>query len=238
MASLSERVISNLLDQVEELQASSTTKPTGGDLGKLSYFPLMAKGLQPAICAELSGLAWEGNPVELAEWKSMKASGVCPFGQMPILQVGDLTIGQSTAICNFIGRKGNMLGASDAECAQSDMCMAEGEDLYAAMQKYQDTLFVKDKVGQEELDEFWSVKVPQHFSFCDKLSFTPSGTTVGEVYLFGMIYQMSLCRKDILKNSFPNLQTWFTKVSGLPAVQKVLNGESKMGKLVQYFQTK
>eukprot|EP01047_Picozoa_sp_COSAG01_P026749 COSAG01_NODE_1734_length_9366_cov_4.124636_15_plen_52_part_00 len=27
---------------------------------KLTYFPLMAKGLGPALCCELSGLPWQG----------------------------------------------------------------------------------------------------------------------------------------------------------------------------------
>eukprot|EP00242_Pyramimonas_sp_CCMP2087_P003007 CAMPEP_0198228252 /NCGR_PEP_ID=MMETSP1445-20131203/112505_1 /TAXON_ID=36898 /ORGANISM="Pyramimonas sp., Strain CCMP2087" /LENGTH=35 /DNA_ID= /DNA_START= /DNA_END= /DNA_ORIENTATION= len=30
-------------------------------LGKLTYFPVMAKGLQLALIAEHSGLGWEGQ---------------------------------------------------------------------------------------------------------------------------------------------------------------------------------
>ncbi len=59
-----------------------------------------------------------------------------PFGQLPILEADGLTIGQSTAIANYVARRAGkaLEGESDAEFAMSQMLMAEGEDLYAAMQ--------------------------------------------------------------------------------------------------------
>eukprot|EP01047_Picozoa_sp_COSAG01_P107573 COSAG01_NODE_36570_length_515_cov_23.204327_1_plen_38_part_10 len=34
------------------------------ELGELIYFPVMAKGLQLAMCAEMSGLKWSGFTTE------------------------------------------------------------------------------------------------------------------------------------------------------------------------------
>ena len=73
---LSEKVIANLLDQVDELK----TPALEGSIGKFSYFPLYAKGLQPTLILAVSGVEWEGNPVQFDAWGAMKATGVCPFG--------------------------------------------------------------------------------------------------------------------------------------------------------------
>jgi glutathione S-transferase len=232
---LSKKVIANLLDQVDELKPPAFE----GSVGKFSYFPLYAKGLQPTLILAVSGVEWEGNPVGFDAWGPMKASGVCPFGQLPILQTpSGSVLGQATAICNFVAKVGGIEGKDANEFAVSQMCMAEGEDLYATMQKNQDTMFVKDKLSAEDLEKFWGTTVPEHFgkleALVDKSGFTNSGTTGGELYLFGMIYQMTKCRDGILA-AFPKLSGWFDKVSAHPKVAMVLAGKSQMGELGQYF---
>jgi glutathione S-transferase len=103
------------------------------DLGELIYFPVMAKGLQLAMLAEMSGLSWSGYTTEDAgpkSWGEMKPSGVAPFGQMPLLKTpSGQNLGQSRAIANYIARKAGPIleGASDADFAMSQMCLEEGE---------------------------------------------------------------------------------------------------------------
>jgi hypothetical protein len=48
---LSKKVIANLLDQVDELKPPALE----GSVGKFSYFPLYAKGLQPTLILAVSG---------------------------------------------------------------------------------------------------------------------------------------------------------------------------------------
>jgi len=107
------------------------------NLGELIYFPVMAKGLQLACIAEMSGKPYTGFTVEDSgpkSWAEMKESDVAPFGQMPLLKVSDdLVIGQSTAIANYIAKVGGLEGDSDEDFALSQMCMAEGEDIYAML---------------------------------------------------------------------------------------------------------
>jgi glutathione S-transferase len=190
-AELSQRVIATLLEQIDEMKQPALT----GSIGKFSYFPLFAKGLQPTLCLAVSGAEWEGNPVGMEDWGAMKKTGVCPFGQLPILQTpSGAVFGQSTAICNYISKVGGLEGKDAVEFGVSQMCMAEGEDLYAAMQKHQDTMFVKDKIPKDENAKFWAENVPGHFEKLEKLvgstGFTSSGTTGGELYLFGMMFQV------------------------------------------------
>jgi glutathione S-transferase len=211
-------------------------------LGTLTYFPLLAKGLAPALCAEFSGLAWKGNldtGFDSPKWSELKASGKPPFGQLPILETEGSVIGQSTAICNYIGHVAGTAGKDANEFAMSQMLLAEGEDLYNLMQKYQPTTFVKEK--SEDNAKFWAEVVPAEANKLEKLlsstscdGFTSSGTTIGELYLFAMIHQMVLCSSDCLKDT-PSLQKFYNATKDLPGVQKVLKGESSMGKLAQYF---
>uniref|UniRef100_A0A7S0QY76 Glutathione transferase n=1 Tax=Pyramimonas obovata TaxID=1411642 RepID=A0A7S0QY76_9CHLO len=213
-------------------------------LGKLTYFPVMAKGLQLALIAEFSGKEWEGEtktrgPGE-RDWPQLKVE--TPFGQMPFLATPEgLTVGQSVAIANYIGRKGDMLGKTDAEFAISQMCLAEGEDLYNMMgaAKLQRWQAPENRLPKEEVEKVWAEGFPPHLANLEKLcvqpaGFTSTGTTAGELYLFGMIYQMTLMRPDCLA-SFPALKKWFDTLAADPKTQKVVGGTSAIGTLAQYF---
>lgn len=43
-----------------------------------------------------------------------------PYGQLPVLQVGDKVLAQSNAICRFLARKFNLHGSTDFEAAKLD----------------------------------------------------------------------------------------------------------------------
>ena len=91
------------------------------DAVKLYYFPLLARGCGPALVAEFSGVAWLG-PKDLGfdsskDWAPMKASGISPFLQLPLLTGPDgLAVGQTTAIVQYFARKGSMFGATEEVC--------------------------------------------------------------------------------------------------------------------------
>merc|ERR1712232_448286 len=137
-------------------------------------------------------------------------------------------ISQSTAIVNVISRAAPALaGASDMDFAVSQMLIGEGEDLYNAMQKFQPTMFVKEKADTEK---FWAEDAPKHFGHLERLlegpHFTSTGFTAGELYLWGMMYQAKLVRPEIL-SATPKLSAWFNTVEAHEKVQKVIKGESK-----------
>jgi len=164
-----------------------------------------------------------------------------PFGQLPILETGGLVIGQAAAICNYIGKVSGTEGKDAAEYAMSQMLLAEGEDLYNMMQKYQPTTFVKSK--SEDNAKFWADLVPAEMKKVEALlittpgdGFTNSGTTIGEIYLFAMLHQMNLIKPGFLKLAGTlGVQKFYESTDALAAVQKVLKGESAIGALGQYF---
>jgi len=214
-------------------------------LGKLTYFPVMAKGLQLALIAEHSGLDWEGQTKGRGEgpedWPQLKVQ--CPFGQMPFLVTPEgLSIGQSTAIANYMGRKADSLGKTDAEYAVSQMCMAEGEDLFGLLgsAKLQFWQTPENRLPAEEVEKFWIEHFPRHFACLEKLctasaGFTSTGTTVGEIYLFGVLLQIGLMRSECLA-PFAALKKWFDTLAADPKTKKVMDGSSAIGTLNQYFQ--
>ena len=116
------------------------------------------------------------------------------------------------------------------------MLICEGEDLYNLLQKHQPTMFVKQK---DDTPKLWAELVPAHLSRLEQLlgdneAFTSTNFSAGELYLWGMLYQMELVQSEVLKST-PKLGEWYASLKKDQRVQKVINGESGMGQMQQYF---
>jgi hypothetical protein len=157
----------------------SSAAASGESAFELIYFPVMAKGLQLAFIAEMSGLPWTGYTSEESgpkSWPEIKDSGVAPFGQMPLLKVtGGITLGQSTAIANYISKLAGpaLRGESPTDFAKSQMCMAEGEDIYAALQNCMLQKWKTPearKEGEEAAAAFFKDGLAKHLGNLEKLA--------------------------------------------------------------------
>eukprot|EP00930_Biecheleria_cincta_P004417 TRINITY_DN10532_c0_g2_i1.p1 TRINITY_DN10532_c0_g2~~TRINITY_DN10532_c0_g2_i1.p1 ORF type:complete len:235 (-),score=47.77 TRINITY_DN10532_c0_g2_i1:261-965(-) len=219
---------------------------------KLTYFPLMAKGLGPSIMIEFCGIEWEPNQFKgmctLAEaypvWLEMRKTTTSPFGQLPMLEIDGQVIGQATAICCYLGHKGGMLGKSDRDYAVSSMLLQEGEDIWTAMKAGCPTCFAKE-MSAESYHNLWEKVLPAHLSklqpllttASNQLTFSPSSHptyTVGEAYLFSMLYQARLVNAAVFE-AFPSVVAWLDQMAAHPAVVKVLEGKGPLGVMEQYF---
>ena len=149
------------------------------DLGELIYFPVMAKGLQLACIAEMSGLPWSGFTVEEEgpkSWGEIKASGIAPFGQMPLLKTpSGQVLGQSVAIANYIAKMAGpaLEGESDQDYALSQMLMAEAEDIFAllggcGLQNWQTP--EARTAGEEKAKTFFAEQLPAHLKNIEALA--------------------------------------------------------------------
>ena len=224
---------------------------------ELYYFPLYAKGLGPALVAEFSGLAWKG-PAETgwdsSQWRAeggLKASGASPFGQLPLLKTSGPAgnIGQTVAIVNWLARSvGPALeGTDEREFAVSQMLICEAEDLYSLLQKDNPTIYVPlstaDKPTRKgdiaAYQALWSSTIPDHLKKLETLciapgGFTKTGATAGELLLFAYLYQMVLCKPDVLAAA-PRVSAWYATLLSNERVQKVVTGKSSFGQMNQYF---
>jgi hypothetical protein len=158
----------------------ATAEGASGDtLGELIYFPVMAKGLQLAMIAEMSGLQWSGFTTEESgpkSWGELKPTGIAPFSQMPLLKTpGGKVIGQAAAIANYIAKKAGpkLEGATDEEFAMSQMCMREAEDIYSMLGKCElanwKTPEQRDSKA-EEAKELFAESLPAHFANLEELA--------------------------------------------------------------------
>jgi len=94
---------------------------------QITYFAGRGKIL-PLLVARVGGLDFTFKGIDFAEWPGdLKAK--CPFGQLPIVQDGELVLAQSLAIANYLGRKAKLLGETDEDFGLSQSLLQEMEDI-------------------------------------------------------------------------------------------------------------
>jgi hypothetical protein len=123
---------------------------------------------RPVACFHAGGTGFSRDM-----WPGLKASGKCPFGQLPLLEVDGRNVGQCVAVVNTIGSKAGTGGRNTADFITSQMLLGEAEDLYAGMQKYCPTVFAKlgerMKGGAEQYADWWARGAPTHMGKLEKL---------------------------------------------------------------------
>eukprot|EP01059_Diplonema_ambulator_P006853 TRINITY_DN1643_c0_g1_i2.p2 TRINITY_DN1643_c0_g1~~TRINITY_DN1643_c0_g1_i2.p2 ORF type:complete len:214 (+),score=98.69 TRINITY_DN1643_c0_g1_i2:53-694(+) len=206
----------------------------------LTYFPVYARGFAPALCLEEHGLEWKGETKNMETWPAMKATGICPFGQLPILETPDAgVIAQSGAIVAYVGHTKDAAGKNLKEKAANDMLLGLSEDFYGDMVKQQPTMFQKEKGSEEDRKAMWETGFPARLAHLEKFAngkdrFTEAGNSVGELTMFTTLHQMVLCQPDIL-DKFANVKAFYTRILNLPSTQSVVTGTSPIGQFMQYF---
>eukprot|EP01060_Flectonema_neradi_P002375 TRINITY_DN11452_c0_g3_i2.p1 TRINITY_DN11452_c0_g3~~TRINITY_DN11452_c0_g3_i2.p1 ORF type:complete len:213 (+),score=50.53 TRINITY_DN11452_c0_g3_i2:46-684(+) len=206
---------------------------------KLTYFPLMARGLPITLALEHNQCEYEGEVITFDAWPAKKASGDCPLGQLPILTTDDVgTIAQTSSILSYIGKKFNGEGKDLKEKVISDSLFGVAEDIWNELNFRQPSVVHPVKGTKEALSKMWSEWMPNKLKPIENYiqhedRFTESGTTIGELGLFASLHLLVLLHDDIL-DATPKLSAFYKRVLSLPATKKVLNGESKMGTIQQY----
>ena len=204
-------------------------------LPRFSYFPLTARGLSLLLALEEHKVRYTPHVVTFDEWPAVKASGISPFGQLPLLETQDAgAVTQSQAILRYVGGKADALGKDVAEKARHDMVVGIADDLFSDLVKAQPTVVAKDK-APAEVRKLWKETIPGRLALVEKFlgnkdRFTKAGNTVGELHLFAMLYQLKEeTKQDTVLDATPNLLAFYKRVRALPAVQTVLKGKSAFG---------
>jgi glutathione S-transferase len=83
-----------------------------------------------------------------------KEDGTCAanMGRAPVLEIGDVSIGEKPAIERYIARKTGLMGANDEEAAQIDALGEHINDIKAAYKKAK---------TDEKVDEYFAEKLPE-----------------------------------------------------------------------------
>ncbi|KAG8225447.1 hypothetical protein J437_LFUL004448 [Ladona fulva] len=110
---------------------------------KLTYFN--GRGLAEPIrlLFAYAKVEYEDVRIEKPQWPSMKPT--TPFGKLPILEFDGKKVGQSVAICRYLGKKWNLTGKDDWDSLQCDVLVDTLGDL-------------KQQVGQYRMEQDPAIK--------------------------------------------------------------------------------
>ncbi|WP_437317940.1 glutathione S-transferase family protein [Sorangium sp. So ce385] len=91
---------------------------------KLTYFAVRGRVEVARLMMELSGVPYENELIPLERWMQPdtkeRFQSCTPFGQLPVLQDGRLTLCQSQAINRYLARKLGLYGDTLEESARVD----------------------------------------------------------------------------------------------------------------------
>eukprot|EP01126_Amoeba_proteus_P023840 TRINITY_DN2396_c0_g2_i1.p1 TRINITY_DN2396_c0_g2~~TRINITY_DN2396_c0_g2_i1.p1 ORF type:complete len:231 (+),score=56.60 TRINITY_DN2396_c0_g2_i1:3-695(+) len=196
---------------------------------KLTYFDGRGLAETSRYLLSIGGVKWEDNrlpiqmgpPVTRPEFDALKASGVLPYGQVPILEIEGKVIAQSKAIERFLARRFNLYGTTDLEAALIDRFSEGVNDLGIEMRKAM--YWAKQEDKDALLKEFISTTVPKHFGLLNNNTVDGS-LTLGDVQ-FAALHESLLSKNTITQdtlNSYPRLKSRYDLFHSNEAISKYL----------------
>ena len=112
----------------------------------LTYFNARGFAETARMLFALADVEYTDRRMEREEWPAIKPT--TPFGQVPMLEVDDLKISQTTAIYRYLARKFGFAGATPEEDARLDMIVECIKDMLQGIMKIR---YEKDEAKQAEL---------------------------------------------------------------------------------------
>jgi glutathione S-transferase len=201
----------------EETKAAEVPK----DL-ELTYFGIRGRAETLRLFLEATGTKYtEINPKDWAKEKvAGLESGALPFGQLPHLKWGDVSVVQTHAILRFLGKKLNACGSSEAEAAQVDQMVEAAQDLRLPYLRLVYGAKLEDKAKEEHkkvaVDHLKNVEAALKRS---KTAYIASKElSIADATWYDVIDNHLRIYSDIL-DSYPLLKAWYEKFGALPGIK-------------------
>jgi len=125
-----------------------------------------------------AGVEYEDVRLERDQWALMKES--TPFGQLPVLEVDGVKLGQTNACAKYLARKFNLAGKTELDQARGDMivdCFADSIAPIIAM------IMEKDETKQAEIKKkYLDEQLPAYLTLLEGLLTANHG---GEKFFVG-----------------------------------------------------
>eukprot|EP01126_Amoeba_proteus_P023841 TRINITY_DN2396_c0_g3_i1.p1 TRINITY_DN2396_c0_g3~~TRINITY_DN2396_c0_g3_i1.p1 ORF type:complete len:211 (+),score=38.41 TRINITY_DN2396_c0_g3_i1:61-693(+) len=196
---------------------------------RLTYFDARGITETSRYLLSIGGVKWEdirlsyqlGPPLVKPEFDALKASGILPYGQVPILEVEGKVLAQSRAIERFLARRFNLYGSTDLETALIDRFSEGLNDLAIEMEKA--TYWAKPEDKDALLDQFIKTTVPKHLALLNNNT-VEGALTVGDVQ-FAALYEALLHENAVTKetlDSHPHLASRYDLFHSNEAIIKYL----------------
>ena len=127
------------------------------NLVKLHYFPGRGRAETTRWMLAINHIEFENVPIETPEMLlALRASGKLPFDQMPLLEIEEQNLSQSSAMIRYLARSGEYYGSTEQDAVWCDMIAGAVADfaetsLQAAFQPSKE---VAVKALQERFNKF------------------------------------------------------------------------------------
>jgi len=158
-----------------------------------------------------------------------------PFGQLPVLEVDGVKLGQSKACTRYLARKFNFAGKTEFEQAQVDMVVDCLEDIVFPL----GAIFnEQDETKKAELKKkYVEEQLPAYLTFLEKLLtanhggdkfFVGDEMTWADLQLFNLVKTVSFfAGAENPYANFPKLAALKTRVEHIPQIAKWLEERPK-----------
>ncbi|TRY76684.1 hypothetical protein TCAL_10356 [Tigriopus californicus] len=168
------------------------------------------------------------------DWSEIKQT--TPFGQLPILEYGDIKVAQSIAIARYVAKKTGLAGDTDEEQAFADMIVDHISDQFTIVMR-----IFSASTPEMRLDvakEIYKKKIPTFLKYAEDFLMDMGGThftgnklSYGDIAMFNFlnmlledsgpfaVLQNKVDRATIL-NSYPHLSDLFHSVKDHPKIRE------------------
>lgn len=206
---------------------------------KLTYFGVRGLGefIRYALAYGDKKTDWENVTVSFEEWPVMKPK--TPFGQMPMLTLGDgRVLAQSRAILRFVAREKQLAPADSFHCAQADM-LVDGVlgDVYPKyspvymsvinQQKPDETAALYAKFKQETLNQYLDI-FEKHLNAQNSPWLVGGKLSYADLVVGEFLERMQTCFDPKVLDSHPKLAAHAKQVAALPGVKEYIAQRPKM----------
>jgi len=201
----------------------------------LTYFPGRGRAELSRLAFAEAKVPYTFRPVVNSEWPKIKeqgiADGTIPFGQVPQLNNGSLTLVQSQAIARYLARKFNLYGASSSEHALVDMWLDAAEELRARLSKiiWGGASDEKSKSEHVKWAEGWLKSVEAGLARNGKGYIVGNELTIADLALFETIDTQSTVFPSLLDN-FAAVRDYLKRVTSRPNIAAYLVSDKRPAK--------
>ena len=215
-----------LTDPTSEKQDHMTG--TDQTMARLHYFKGRGRAETTRWMLAVSQIAFENVPVETPEaLAALRATGKLPFDQMPLLEVDDLNLSQSSAMIRYLARRGGYYGETDNDALWCDMIAGAVADFAeTAMQAaFQPTREIASAALMGRFEKFGP-------KFEARLAANNTGFCVGTRLTFADVVLAEALTSYLdwvpeLLRSTPRLASLHERVLGAPGIVRYLRSEQR-----------
>jgi glutathione S-transferase len=171
------------------------------------------------LLGAIGGLKINHDTARANTWPADKEA--CAFRQLPLLIDGDVRVNQSLAIVNYVARKTNLQGETDAEFAISQMLISEYNDLYDMLVKIQ---YLKKDKTEDFAACFagpWGTQLGYLVQLLGQKATFTGKLLAGDVCIWAVLDIAVNLKKDLL-DGYPTLKAFYENVGNNDAIKAFL----------------